>query len=454
MFTGGPQAYWATYLISSVFILITAAVLAEICSSLPAAGSIYFWAAESGGPKYGRLLGFTVAWWSTTAWTSFLAVNSVAPANYILSQIAVFKLDFTLDISDIHFRVVQWIVSEIFLVIAMMVNYLPPRWYKYVFRGATCLVMLDFILNVIWLPIAVSQSYGFQRAEFFTEYINMSGGPVVYVWMLGFFATAGVQIGFDASGHVAEETKNASLVAARGLFWSAVASVGVGIVCVFLFLVCAPDLDILFASKAPNIFVPYYALALGNDGQIFMVTIVILATLASTAVSAVAASRLVFAIARDGVLPFSSWIGKVSPNGQPKNALTVIGCAAALLICTVLPSSVAFQSLVSCAGVPTVSAWGLISFARCFITPHALKNSRFSLGRYSRSMQLIAFVWNTYLAIILFSPLQYPVTSTNFNYAPVVMGIITIFALTCWVVFPESAWLQSRGIRNVIESGS
>jgi amino acid transporter len=65
--------YKTSYLVTCAFTFITAAVLAEICSALPAAGSIYLWAAEARGPKYGRLLGFIVAWWSTTAWTTFCA---------------------------------------------------------------------------------------------------------------------------------------------------------------------------------------------------------------------------------------------------------------------------------------------------------------------------------------------------------------------------------------------
>ncbi|KAI7601179.1 hypothetical protein KC343_g15367, partial [Hortaea werneckii] len=60
---GGPAAYWSSYVITCFFVFITAAVLAEICSSLPAAGSIYFWAAEAGGRRFGRLFGFIVAWW-------------------------------------------------------------------------------------------------------------------------------------------------------------------------------------------------------------------------------------------------------------------------------------------------------------------------------------------------------------------------------------------------------
>ena len=70
---GGNLAYWTSYLVTLVFTFITAAVIAEVCSASPSAGSIYLWAAEAGGPRFGRLLGFIVAWWSTTAWTTFCA---------------------------------------------------------------------------------------------------------------------------------------------------------------------------------------------------------------------------------------------------------------------------------------------------------------------------------------------------------------------------------------------
>jgi len=62
--------------VTCLFTFITAAVIAEICSALPLAGSIYLWAAQAGGPRFGQLFGFVVAWWSTTAWTTFCASQS------------------------------------------------------------------------------------------------------------------------------------------------------------------------------------------------------------------------------------------------------------------------------------------------------------------------------------------------------------------------------------------
>ena len=63
----------SSYIITYVFMMITAFVLAEICSAIPISGSIYIWAAASAGPKYARFFGFLVAWWSCAGWMVFMA---------------------------------------------------------------------------------------------------------------------------------------------------------------------------------------------------------------------------------------------------------------------------------------------------------------------------------------------------------------------------------------------
>lgn len=100
--------------------------------------------------------------------------------------------------------------------------------------------MLDFFLNLIWLPIGTANTWGFRSAHeaFMTTY-NGTGAPAGWNWCLSYLATAGILIGFDASGHVAEETKNASVTAARGIFWSTVASGFGGLATIILFLFCA-----------------------------------------------------------------------------------------------------------------------------------------------------------------------------------------------------------------------
>ena len=131
--------------------------------------------------------------------------------------------------------------------------------------------MLDFFLNIIWLPIAVSKTYGFQSAKWvFTEQYNETGAPPVWNWMLSFYVTAGILVGFEASGHISEETKNASITAARGIFTSAGASALIGLPVVILFLFCSPNLDTLYGFGGPQPFVELYAMTLGRGGHIVM----------------------------------------------------------------------------------------------------------------------------------------------------------------------------------------
>lgn len=165
-----------------------------------------------------------------------------------------------------------------------------------------------------------------------------------------------------------------------------------------------------------------------------------------------AASRLVFAVARDGVLPWSSWVSKVV-DGQPRNAVIVVWVVASIVTCTILPSSVAFTSLVSAAGVPSAAAYGLICLGRLFLTPKTFPKPAWSLGRWSKPFQAISVLWNGWVVAVLYSPYVFPVTGDTFNYAPVIMGAVTIFAIVSWWIIPEDRWLPSQRIKEQLLAG-
>ena len=176
-----------------------------------------------------------------------------------------FNVDYPSETTDVKFRTLQWICTEALLALAVLLNFLPrtfpcqvtsspddvrlrkaARMFRYVFYFSSVIVLLDFLLNLIWLPIGTANAWGFRSAHdaFMTTY-NGTGAPDGWNWCLSYLATAGVLIGFDASGHVAEETKNASVTAARGIFWSTVASGVGGLATVILFLFCAVSLLVI-----------------------------------------------------------------------------------------------------------------------------------------------------------------------------------------------------------------
>ena len=114
----------------------------------------------------------------------------------------------------------------------------------------------------------------------------------------------------------------------------------------------------------------------------------------NTSIVVVAASRLMFAVARDGVLPLLGWISQVGKDGQPRHAVTVIFVVAALLLYSILPNTVAFTSLVSAGGLPLITSYGLIGLMRLTQTRTKFRSTRFKLGSFSTSFYAATVISN------------------------------------------------------------
>lgn len=120
------------------------------------------------------------------------------------------------------------------------------------------------------------------------------------------------------------------------------------------------------------------------------------------------------------------------------SAVTVFAVFGSLLLCSILPSNVAFTSLVSagagappsvnllmsdwpltlsaiCLSVPTISAYALIPICRAFISRSRFQNTKFSLGRLALPAYAVAAAFNLLLFAVLISPFGWPVSAATFN---------------------------------------
>ena len=401
----------------------------------------------------GRFVSFLVAAWTLVAWTAFLAADSFGVANYLISEVVIFNPDTTFPhvTSDVKARAVAWAFSLLFLAIATSMNFLPPRTYGWVFRAGVIVITIDILLNFIWLPIGVSKTYGFQSAEFvFTSTFNGGDTSPGLNWVLSWYLVASCLVGEDASGHVAEETIFAKKAAAKGVFWATVASALCGFPIILVFLFCLPPIESFYDTTAPQPFINMYALALGPHAHVVATIVSMVGAILNTSISMVAVSRLVFAIARDSVFPFSEALCRVSKSKQPHNAVIFIGTIAALLLCTQLPSQVAFLSLTSTSAAGSIAAYGLVGFGRAFITRKTFQPSFFDLGRFGVMFAIVTFLWNGFAFAVLCSPQNSDSDIDRdaglFNYAIVIMSGITAVGLEEW-------WRKSQGVwfHNLID---
>jgi amino acid transporter len=118
---------------------------------------------------------------------------------------------------------------------------------------------LELDALIVRLSIAICQSRG----------TTSDTPPSIYA--------TGPLIGFDASGHTAEETKNASTAAARGIFTSAIASGTCGLLATILFLFVTPNIDVWMTLTAPQPFVQVRSVGLSlkniYKGQLLICTV-------------------------------------------------------------------------------------------------------------------------------------------------------------------------------------
>jgi len=253
--------------------------------------------------------------------------------------------------------------------------------------------------------------------------------------------------GYDASGHVSEETVNARLTAPRGVFWSAIVCSVYGFLLTIFFLFCTPDINSLLLLNAPQPFVLIYTQALGRGGAVFMTVLAAIGLICSASTTILAASRLVYAIARDGPIPFHDWVKQVD-NHHPYNAVTVVYLFCAALLCTILPSNVAFTSLISASALLILTPYGLVALLRLTVTRDKFEDSSFYLGRFRHLIYAIAFIFTGFLFAILVCPFTFPVTGPTFNFGSVIFCAITIFGVISWWYFTTylAHYLETRQI--------
>jgi amino acid transporter len=142
-------------------------------------------------------------------------------------------------------------------------------------------------------------------------------------------------------------------------------------------------------------------------------------------------SRMSFAFSRDNALPGSRIWSKVNPRtGTPTNSIWLVTVASIILASPSLFSTTAYLAVTSIA---------VIGLYIAYVTPVLLRRlnptfrqGNWNLGRWSAPIGWIAVAWVAFIVILFMLPPASPVTVDTFNYAPIAVGVVVIFALVSW----------------------
>src|SRR3954469_5051072 len=424
MNAGGPVAITIGWPLVGLFVLCVAMAMGEICSVYPTAGGLYFWA--------GRLARrHREAWAWYVGWFNFLgevAVTAAIDYGAAVTWMALLNLTTGLEVTAtrtfLAFLLIIGLHGALNTYDVNLVKLLSSvsAWWHLV-GVAVIVVVLAFVPDQ-------HQSLGWT----FTHFENHTGWSApVYVFLLGLLMAQYTYTGYDASAHVAEETRNASRHAPRGI----VSSVWVSILAGWVLLIAVTAaIQNYEAARTSDTGLPPAQIFIDEAGRHtgeLLLLICAVAQFFCGMASVTANSRMSYAFSRDGALPGSRLWAKVNPRtGTPTNSIWLcVGCSV-VLASPALKSVVAYLAVTSIAVIGLYIAYVIPVFLRR--RNPEFRQGAWNLGRWSAVIGWIAVAWVGFIVVLFMLPPAAPVTVATFNYAPVAVVVVLAFATLMWFV--------------------
>ena len=375
---GGPFEMTVGWPLVTLLTLAVAASLAELASAFPTAGALYHWASLLGGPGWG----FTTAWLNSVGQFAITAGIDYGLASFLAPM-----LGLSADAAHILPLYAGILVSHALL------NHLGVRVVAVLNWFSAWYHMLGVALLVVLLvAIAPKQPIGFLLERHSSE--------PSYLWgfALGLLQAQWTFTGYDASAHVTEETIDPRRNAPWGVFLSVAVSGVVGWLLLLAVTLAIPDLKAAVASDTP--FIDVLVAGLGDTLGRAMVWMTMGAMWFCGLASITSNSRMLFAFARDGGMPASKWIARVSPRWQSPHVAVWVSAAMAFLVAV---WSEAYTAMVALSTIALYTSYGVPIFLglRARRTGRWSERGPWTMGRWSTVVNVVALTW-VLIVLVLF----------------------------------------------------
>jgi amino acid transporter len=295
--------------------LCVALAMAQVASAFPTAGGLYHWASILGGRGWGWL----TAWFNLAGLVTVLAAINVGTYEFALRSLArVFDFDIASWEPSTRLAVQFFSVLGITCAQALF-NHLGIRITSLLvdFSGYWILAV-SAALTIAMLAFATS--FDFSRLVTFSNFSGPAGGDVwpqtsnlAWLFLLGFMLPAYTVTGFDASAHTSEETIGAAHHVPRGIVRSVAVSGVCGWIMLSAVVLAIPNME-QAASQGANSFHWIAEQVLPAGLWTLLALGIVVAQFFCGLATVTSASRMAYAFARDGGLPYSRYVRSVSPR--------------------------------------------------------------------------------------------------------------------------------------------
>jgi amino acid transporter len=479
MLAGGPAVMTIGWLVVGFFVTLVALGMAEVASSYPTAGGLYYWAAKladdagANGARWSWFVGWfnLVGQVAVTAGIDFgLALFTQAFLNYLFG----YPLDPPYLI----------LIYGIFLVIHALLNTFGIRLVK-LLNDVSVWWHLVGVAAIVLVTVVLNQHTRTDVGSVFTTLVDrtgstpeagwpgpMIGGIALYVMLIGLLNAQYTLTGYDASAHMSEETHDASRSAPRGIVFSVVVSVIAGFILLVAmnigispdnaFQVTAADgtvttvngFDHAFAALVPP--AQIWIDAVGQSLGLVILFIVIGAQFFCGMSSVTANSRMIYAFSRDGAIPGSAFWHRINPRTRtPTNSIWLAAVGAFILGLPYLWSPVAYFAITSIAVIGLYVAYIAPVFLRLRAGPR-FREGPWTLGRWSRPIGIVATIWVVFIVVLFMLPQYLPQFDANgpvwadINFTPLVF-LVVLGGAALWYAVSAKNWFKGPRVQGTPE---
>jgi urea carboxylase system permease len=392
----GPAFFWTWPAVLTGQLLV-ALCFAELASRYPLSGGVYQWAKFTGSPFLGWMTGWIyLACLITTIAAVAMALQVSLPQISSSFQI----IGTSNDPKSLALNAI--LLGSILIVISTLINARGIKLLALINNIGVFAELIGIILLIVLLFLRRVRS----PIEAVIQNNEFNSFPDMTILMAAAAMTASyVLYGFDTAGTLAEETHDPRKKAPRAILQALLAAGFAGLLVLLFALMAAPDLRAPDLGNISGGLPMLVKSVLGETtGKLFL-CIVIFAIIVCTLAVHSGAVRLMFAMGRDGFLPFSNSLSKVSlKTHTPVLATLLCGLGAMVILVVNLQFPKVFELITSIAILWANLAYWIvvalqlkkrIKLARSGGDTHA----KFKLGKWGLPVNILALIWSSFMVI-------------------------------------------------------
>jgi amino acid transporter len=314
--SGGPGSWWL-FLLVMFGALTIGLTLAQLASRWPYEGSIYQWCRRLGGPVFG--------WWA--GWT-YLCTYAIASAAICYGVVTF--LPPALGVDPFSTKV-QLLVAIGVVVLATVANTTARRWLKLLVAAS----IVCEAIGSIGVGTVLLLFHRHQSVSVLVDYHGkgVTGGLGVSGMLVALAFVGWAYNGFESAASIGEEVRDPSRAIPRAIILVIVSIAVIALYSTAAIILALPDIQAAIVGSDQDPVVNTIVLALGEGWARPLFVLFMISFFAGLCAAETAVSRVIWAYARDKVLPGSSHMVQLSGQDRLPVRATL---ATAVVICVLL----------------------------------------------------------------------------------------------------------------------